>query len=237
MSNITSTDVTEKRISLVYNSDISGFQALDFSKIDGIETLLNSFVVTGQNLPSGLKVYQSNLNKDLDYASVYISGDALNYLSNIVTSGVSLKGLNTVNVNVTGGSLNVLNEVEIKNETNNPVPVSGTVMIGNNPLIVSGAVTAIQEKSSNISNFTPSGTNGTVLAANSNRKELFVQNLQSGNLYVKYGASANSNSFNFILTSGSASGAGDGGSLSDLNYTGIVSVSGASPNYICWERS
>jgi hypothetical protein len=237
MPNITSTDVTEKRISLVYNSDISGFQALDFSKIDGIETLLNSFVVTGQDLPSGLKVYQSNLNKDLDYASVYISGDALTYLSSIVTSGVSLKGVNTVQVNVTGGSLNVLNEVEIKNDTNNPVPVSGTVTIGNNPLIVSGTVTAIQEKNSNISNFTVSGTNGTVLAANSNRKELFVQNLSTSHLHVKYGASAAGNSFNFVLASSTASGVGDGGSLSDLNYTGIVSVSGVSPNYICWERS
>jgi len=96
---------------------------------------------------------------------------------------------------------------------------------------------ALDKGGSTISNFTPSGTNGTVLQANANREELFIQNLQSGNLYVKYGASANSNSFNFILTSGSASGAGDGGSLSDLNYTGIVSVSGVSPNYICWERS
>jgi hypothetical protein len=88
-----------------------------------------------------------------------------------------------------------------------------------------------------ISNFTVSGTNGTILQANANREELYIQNLQNANLYVKYGDSANSNSFNFILTSGSASGAGDGGSLSDLNYTGIVSVSGVSPNYICWERS
>jgi len=96
---------------------------------------------------------------------------------------------------------------------------------------------ALDKGGSTISNFTPSGTNGTVLQANANREELFIQNLQSGNLYVKYGNSADSNSFNFILTSGSASGAGDGGSLSDLNYTGIVSVSGVSPNYICWERS
>jgi hypothetical protein len=96
---------------------------------------------------------------------------------------------------------------------------------------------ALDKGGSTISNFTASGTNGTVLQANANREELFVQNLQSGNLYVKYGDSADSNSFNFILTSGSASGAGDGGSLSDLNYTGIVSVSGVSPNYICWERS
>jgi hypothetical protein len=88
-----------------------------------------------------------------------------------------------------------------------------------------------------ISNFTPSGTNGTVLQANANREELFIQNLQSGNLYVKYGTSASSNSFNFVLASTTASGGGDGGGLSDLNYTGIVSVSGANSSYICWERS
>lgn len=42
MSNITSKDVTEKRISLVYNSDITGFQALDFSRIDELETLVRN---------------------------------------------------------------------------------------------------------------------------------------------------------------------------------------------------
>lgn len=33
-------DSTEKRVSLVYNSDISGFQALDFSKVNDIEKIL-----------------------------------------------------------------------------------------------------------------------------------------------------------------------------------------------------
>lgn len=88
-----------------------------------------------------------------------------------------------------------------------------------------------------ISNFTVSGTNGTVFQTNANREELYIQNLQSGVLYVKYGASANSNSFNFVLASSTVSGGGDGGSLSDLNYTGIVSVSGLNSSYICWQRS
>jgi len=95
----------------------------------------------------------------------------------------------------------------------------------------------LDKAGSTISNFTPSVTNGTVLQTNGNREELFVQNLQSGNLYVKYGTSAASNSFNFVLASSTASGVGDGGSLSDLNYTGIVSVSGFNASYICWERS
>ena len=88
-----------------------------------------------------------------------------------------------------------------------------------------------------ISNFTVSGTNGTVLQANANREELFVQNLATGQLYVKYGTSAASNSFNFVLAGNSFANAGDGGSLSDLNYAGIVSVSGVNSSYICWERS
>ena len=88
-----------------------------------------------------------------------------------------------------------------------------------------------------ISNFTISGTNGIALQANANREELFIQNLATGQLYVKYGTSAASNSFNFVLAGNSFANAGDGGSLSDLNYAGIVSVSGLNPNYISWERS
>ena len=99
------------------------------------------------------------------------------------------------------------------------------------------SVDDLTSKGSNISNFTPNTTNGIALQANADREELFVQNLQSGNLYVKYGTFAASNSFNFVLASATASGAGDGGSLSDLNYAGIVSVSGLNPSYICWERS
>ena len=88
-----------------------------------------------------------------------------------------------------------------------------------------------------ISNFTVSGTNGTALQANPNREELFIQNLATGQLYVKYGTSAASNSFNFVLAGNSFANAGDGGSLSDLNYTGIVSASGLNSSYVCWERS
>ena len=75
------------------------------------------------------------------------------------------------------------------------------------------------------------------MAANENRLELFVQNLATGALYVKYGISASDTSFNFVLAGNSYSNAGDGGSLSDQAYTGVVSVSGATPNYISWERS
>jgi len=159
ISNIKTEDSSEKRISLVYNSELSGYQALDFGKLNSIEDILFDF--SGQ----GLNVHQDDLSAATDF------------------------------------------------------------------------VTAVPQRNSIISNFIPSGTNGTVLQANADRKELFIQNLQSGNLYVKYGTSAASNSFNFVLASTTASGGGDGGSLSDLNYTGVVSVSGLNSSYICWERS
>jgi len=95
----------------------------------------------------------------------------------------------------------------------------------------------LDDNGSNISNSTAGSSNGTVLNANNFRKELFVQNLNTGILYVKYGPSAAPNSFNFVLAANSAVNAGDGGSVSDLNYTGIVSVSGLNPVYVAWERS
>jgi hypothetical protein len=78
--------------------------------------------------------------------------------------------------------------------------------------------------------------NETVMWANSDREELFIQNLGTYPLFVKYGQSASLSNFNFILTSGSAVSVGDGGTLSDLNYAGEVSVYSNSPNYIAWER-
>lgn len=100
------------------------------------------------------------------------------------------------------------------------------------------SVDDLTSKGSNISNFIATGSNGTVLNANSDREELYIQNLSTGILYVKYGISGDSSSFNFILAPNTATNAGDGGSLSDLNYSGIVSVSGSvSTNYIAWERS
>lgn len=359
-SNAFTENRADKRIGLVYNSEISGFQAIDFTKIDDIESILrngidaknlNQLTYSDLLAPSGVVVYQANLNKDLDNITSVISGDALNYLSGLVFEGISLKGLNTVNVNVTGGSLNILNEVEIKNESDNPIPVSGVININNvsagfdvykgaykiipifstnpggvsaelstnNPfpvsgpltdtqlranavpvsgtvtanvplssdiwagnqgirvvgngsdgglriggidplgggqlnleegggipvfavnqqaLPISGTVTSKTEKSSTISNSAPGSSNGTVLNSNADRKELYIQNLATGVLYVKYGADASSSSFNFVLAANTATNAGDGGSLSDQAYTGIVSVSGAvGPSYISWERS
>ena len=98
-------------------------------------------------------------------------------------------------------------------------------------------INSLDKGGSWISNDILGASNETVMWGNSDREELFVQNLGVNPLFVKYGASASLSNFNFILTSGSAVSAGDGGTLSDLNYTGDVSVfSYPNPNFIAWER-
>jgi hypothetical protein len=323
--------------------------------IDNLKNNFNNLIFSDSSAPSGLVVYQTNLNKDLDSVTVVISGN-LPEVSGTVTAnagnfasipgdslpsklavvgayleddhevhpiplvvnglessrqgvGVHVGSLPSISGTVTAKlSQNIAEtdqrfiaangdsigdagvHIAFENENNDvvlvgngsnstPLPISGAVTAnvfgkssyadnvhpipvneaGNSdnllrhiPIgfvdgnsesaIVSNTtplpVTAIQEKSSNISNFNSSETNGTVLSANSNRKELYIQNLATGNLYVKYGESASASSFNFILASNTSENAGDGGSLSDQGYTGIVSVFGSvGPRYISWERS
>lgn len=119
-----------------------------------------------------------------------------------------------------------------------PAGVQGTIVFQADLNQQFDSVTTFPEQSTGISNFTASGSNGTILVANSSRKELYVQNLDTGVLYVKYGLAASVSSFNFVLAANSATNAGDGGSLNDKSYFGSVSVSGlVTPRYISWERT
>jgi len=99
-------DQTEKRIVLVYNSDSGVYQALDFSKLDDIESLLRD----------GIEV--------------------------------RLTGVNTINVDVTGGNLTVSDTVDVHNHPASPIyvaTVSGVsgIFVNNFPSIqnVTGSVT------------------------------------------------------------------------------------------------
>lgn len=122
-----------------------------------------------------------------------------------------------------------------------PLGVQGTVVMQADLSQQFDGVTTFQEQSALINNYGPSGLNSLILTSNPYRRELYIQNLATGILYVKYGAGASQGSFNFVLASNTSTNAGDGGSLSDQGYNGDVSVSGVnginSPNYIFWERS
>ena len=69
---------------------------------------------------------------------------------------------------------------------------------------------------------------GTILSENLNRRGLIIQNLGTDELFVKFGASASTSSFDVVLKAGTANDDGLGGTLSYdvLSYTGIISVAG-----------
>jgi len=71
-------------------------------------------------------------------------------------------------------------------------------------------------------------TAGTILSENLNRRGLIIQNLGTDELFVKFGASATTSSFDVVLKAGTANDDGLGGTLSYdvLSYTGVISVVG-----------
>jgi hypothetical protein len=157
---------------------------------------------------------------------------------NTYLSGI-LEDTNII-INNTSGILSESNSIDNKLFiTGDPYPagVQGTIVFQADLSQQFDAVTTFPEQSTGISNFTVSGSNGLVLPENSSRRQLYIQNLDTGVLYVKYGLNANASSFNFVLAKNTATNAGDGGILNNENYIGNVSVSGlVTPRYISWER-
>lgn len=74
---------------------------------------------------------------------------------------------------------------------------------------------------------------GVALPLNQYRTGLIIQNLGTNALFVKFGETASTTSFDIILKAGSANDDGLGGTLSYdvLSYTGIISVAGMSPRF------
>ena len=165
----------------------------------------------------------------------------LDSVEDILRQGVVISGSIADSAYISGIKINTDSIDSKLFITGDPYPagVQGTIVFQADLSKQFDTVTTFPEQSTGISNFTPSATNGLVLAGNSYRRELYIQNLATGALFVKYGLNAHSSSFNFILAANSSTNAGDGGSITDQSYVGNVSVSGAnqlSPNYIAWER-
>lgn len=83
-----------------------------------------------------------------------------------------------------------------------------------------------------------SSTGIQALTGNGNRIVMFIQNLSTLPLIVKYGLGCNSSSFNYILYPGTSNFDGKGEKISDDRYKGDVSVNttiGVSAFFIAWE--
>jgi len=191
-------------------------------------------------------IYDPNFNKNV--VEVYteepgftgykgLDWNKLDSIEDILTGAAGTFGPNTYLSGILDDTTSIDSKLFI---TGDPYPagVQGTIVFQADLSQQFDAVTTFPEQSTGISNFTVSGSNGTILQANSIRREFFVQNLDTGILYVKYGLGANASSFNFVLAANSLINAGDGGSLNDQGYFGAVSISGGTGvRYISWERT
>lgn len=185
--------------------------------------------------------------------SIAITGNPDVRVSNPVTLAGGFAGITgTVSTNIvnpilaTSGTSIVTNLVSTTTVVTGLTAVSGLVSINPNSTInaqitgvsnVTGSIFTSYIGSTSVNNSTPSGVAGTILPANSIRKQWFVQNLSTGELYIKLGAGASSISFNYVLKGASTPTSYDGASVTDdgARWRGIVSAAGQAINYICWE--
>jgi archaellum component FlaG (FlaF/FlaG flagellin family) len=138
----------------------------------------------------------------------------------------------TINVAITGQPTHITGSVSI---LGNSLNVSSTGVTN-----VSGSIFSSYIGSTSVSNNTPSGANGVILPANTNRKSWFIQNNGTGYLYLKFGTNASSTSYNMILKGAGSTDAYDGSVFLDdgARWKGDVSISGQFNiplNYINWE--
>ena len=168
-------------------------------------------------------------------------------IENILREGVVISGSLVDSAYISGIKINTdainteINSIDSKLfVTGDPYPagVQGTIVFQADLTQQFDAVTSFPEQSTGISNYTIGTSNAQVLNYNQYRRELYIQNLATGQLFVKYGSSAASDSsFNFVLAGTSFENAGNGGTLSDQAYVGDVNVYSQTPRYIAWERT
>ena len=178
----------------------------------------------------------------------YRAVEPSDYGSTLITSGLNIDITGAEIIGISGftagalaqtqtfsGSVNVLNNILATSGVQSLSPNSQIGVSGFTTIALSQKQTTISPYITSVSNSTISGSNGTFLAANSNRLGLFVQNLGTGVLYFKYGTSASSGNYNAVIKADFPLDGGNGGLLTDESWTGACSISGAFPRYIAWE--
>jgi hypothetical protein len=207
--------------------------------------LLPSDMAAEINVSGGLSV---------TIGAVAITGNPSVQVSNPVTLGGGFAGITgTVNTNIsnpvlaTSGVVRISNLVSTTSIVTGVTNITGVVSLFPNSTLnvsntgissITGTVIANYYGSTSVNNYIPSGVNGTLLAANPARRQWFIQNLATGGLYVKLGASASDTSFNYFLKGSPSLAAAEGASVMDdgARWRGAVSAfSLSTPNYIVWE--
>lgn len=121
-----------------------------------------------------------------------------------------------------------------------PVDLAQAITATVDDIAITGTVATVAPTANNVSNVTPSGTNGLALSGNAARKTWFIQNNATGNspLFVRFTGLASTQQYNMVLGPASSTWAGNGGSFNDDRgmFKGNVYVSGLNAiDYIIWE--
>lgn len=81
---------------------------------------------------------------------------------------------------------------------------------------------------------------GTALASNNARIAWSIQNLGTNPLFVLLGSGASTTVFHVVLKGATGNDDGTGGVISQESgtiYTGIITVAGTSPRFVCLEQA
>jgi hypothetical protein len=191
-------------------------------------------------------IYDAAITGFRPVKSTDMGGAAIIYSSGASISGVVATGIVNVSSFLIVGGIATSGSLYYPNsQLGSSVPMAidrenGGIKVSQNDLDRAyDTVSSYPPQALSASNYTPFTGDLTTqyISGNANRKALFVQNVGTGTLFIKFGSSApNQNSYSMILAGGAANTDGNGSSWSDWPavWIGGVYFSGVT-NVIAWE--
>lgn len=196
-------DVTVTSSALPTGAATAANQSTVIGHLDGVETLLTT--IESNQLPDGHNV-------TVDNASIAVTGTFWQATQPVSAASLPLPSGAATAANQ---QTDALTDTELRAS---PVPVSGTVTANlsatDNAVLDTIAANTAQGGTSAVTAVNDTATSTTLLSANADRKEVYITNDSSADLYVKFGTTASTTSYTLVL--------GEGETLVDDKYTGRI---------------
>ncbi len=203
-----------------YGNDFLDFASGQSITSNALLTVISGYEETGNNYLASISGTNANILLAVDMLEGYAS-TGNSYLASISGTSVSI--------------LAAVDTLEGLNTTGNSLVESGNDYLASISGNIASMAADVDKTYSSVSRVTATGAS-TLFSGNANRKELFVQNMATGVLYVAFSAAADGSNFDLILPADTASRAGNGGIYFDDNYTGLISASGNPMDVIAWQK-
>ncbi len=217
----------------LYDPTLSGYRALTPTDLGTSAGVSSSYVnLTGQSVPLTANLTGTN-NVTFTNSGILISGVVR---TQSINSGVFASGTYAVLANLSGTP---------SGTSGTPAgflfdSIAGGLIVATPNLSRSvDSVVAYEPSSSSLQTGGIQGvrtTNGTVVTANPNRNQFYLQNLSQSGLFVSMSGSASVTNFNVYLKGATNDMGPDGGVISFSNFLGAISVSGSgTPKFSSFE--